>query len=265
MQCICLTKKQNKFILIIENLFLIVNEVNVGMARTKGSKNRSKEEIAKEREQKAMMPKRGRGRPRKDSVALELAVDQQETVKKKVGRPKGRKSSYTMSEKALAQRASTRAIQNPRTDEDIEYNARLITHIMQINEIAATADRHDILSLRSCFVAYLKLCQANGFNVSNLSAYAAMGMDYKTFFAFSKKEDPEIREFCQWVKKTCAMFRENMVANNKLNPVIGIFWQRNYDGLRNDTEQVQAAQEQEEDSYETNSSYKDKYRKLIGG
>jgi hypothetical protein len=92
-----------------------------------------------------------------------------------------------------------------------------------------------------------------------------MGFDNNTFGAFSRKDDPEIREFCQWVRKTCAMFRENLVADSKINPVIGIFWQRNYDGLRNDTEQVQAMQEQEDESYGNSGSYKDKYKKLIGG
>jgi hypothetical protein len=153
----------------------------------------------------------------------------------------------------------------PVTDEERDYNSRLISHIMQINEIALNADRHDLLSLRSCFIAYLQLCQKNGFSVSNLSAYAAMGFDNRTFDYFSKRDDPEIREFCKWVRKTCAMFRENLVADSKINPVIGIFWQRNYDGLRNDTEQVQAMQEQEDESYGNSGSYKDKYKKLIGG
>lgn len=202
-------------------------------------------------------PKGSKNRPKDDPFDANAA----RRGKGKTGRVN---KGYTVSEKALAQRRNNGAMPVPVTDEEKDYNARLIGHIMQINEIAATADRHDLLSLRSCFIAYLKLCQTNGFNVSNLSAYAAMGMDNYAFQAFSKRDDPEIRAFCKWVRQTCAMFRENMVASNKLNPVIGIFWQRNFDGLRNDTEQVQAAQEQEEDT-DTRGSYKEKYRKLIGG
>ena len=96
-----------------------------------------------------------------------------------------------------------------------------------------------------------------------MSAYAAIGMDHRTFDIFSRSDDPEVKEFCVAVRRTCAMFRENMVSENKINPVIGIFWQRNYDGLRNDTEQVQAVREQDED-YSSSGSYKDKYRNLIG-
>lgn len=208
---------------------------------------------------------RPKGSKNKPKVIPITAQGEQKQPEKRKGRPKGRKSGYTVSEKALSQRRNNFQVKDPQTDEERDYNARLIDHIMQINEIALNADKHDLLSLRSCFIAYLQLCQRNGFNVSNLSAYAAMGMDNQTFQAFARRDDPEIKAFCQWVRKTCAMFRENMVANNKLNPVIGIFWQRNFDGLRNDTEQVQAAQEQEDDTYGGNSSYKDKYKKLIGG
>ena len=205
---------------------------------------------------------RPKGSKNKPKVVPITAVEEQKP--KKRGRKPGQKSGYTVSEKALAQRRKNGAMPVPTTDEEKDYNARLIEHIMQINEIAMNADKHDLLSLRSCFIAYLQLCQKNGFNVSNLSAYASMGFDFQTFAYFAKRDDPEIRAFCKWVRQTCAMFRENMVANNKLNPVIGIFWQRNFDGLRNDTEQVQSAEEQEEDT-DTRGSYKEKYRKLIGG
>lgn len=187
--------------------------------------------------------------------------------KRKRGRPKGRKSSYTVTEKALAQRRDASGAikaKDPETEEERDYNSRLIEHILQIHEIASHADRSDLLSLRSCFIAYLKLCQKNGFNVSNLSAYAAMGMDMSAFQNLSKKDNPEAREFCKFIRETCAMFRENLVSNGKINPVIGIFWQRNYDGLRNDTEQVQATQEQD-DEFSSSNSYKEKYKNLIGG
>lgn len=191
------------------------------------------------------------------------------TVKRGRGRPKGSKSKqYKVTDKVLAQRRDASAKNDLKkliqTPEGLDYNTRLINHIMQISEIGATADRNDINSLKSCFINYLKLCQTNGFPVQNLAAYTAMGFyDYHHFDVYSKKDDPEKRAFAASVRAVCAMFRESMITDNKLNPVIGIFWQRNFDGLRNDTEQVQSAQEQEEE--ENNKSYKDKYRKMIGG
>lgn len=189
----------------------------------------------------------------------------EEVVKKKTGRPKGRKSGYTVSEKALAQRRGNIGLPVANTDEEFDYNNRLIVHGLEVQKIAANADRGDLLSLKSCFLAYLQLCQQDGFSVGNMGAYAAMGMTTGDFQYLSKKSDPAYRDFCKWVRQTCALFREARVADGKLNPVIGIFWQRNYDGLRNDTEQVQAIQEQEDEySQFGGDSYKDRYRNLIG-
>ena len=187
------------------------------------------------------------------------------TAKRGRGRPKGSKSSYTVSEKALSQRQNNAENNKLKfvTDDERDYNARLINHIMQISEIASHADRSDINTLKSCFINYLKLCQENGFPVQNLAAYSAMGFSgYTMFEYYCKKDDPEWRAFTASVKSVCAMFRETLISDSKLNPVIGIFWQRNYDGLRNDTEQVQAIQEQDENT--GNKGYKEKYRKLIG-
>lgn len=186
------------------------------------------------------------------------------TAKRGRGRPKGSKSSYTMTENALAQRRENSATKYARNDEEREYNARLIDHVMRVNEIATHADKNDLSTLKSCFIAYLHLCQEDGFNISNIAAYASMGFPSAAHFErFLQKDNPEIKAFAASVKQTCAMFRETLVADSKLNPVIGIFWQRNFDGLRNDTEQVQAAQEQEDD-FTAAKSYKEKYKNLIG-
>jgi len=199
--------------------------------------------------------KRGRGRPK---------GSKNKPKPKKTGRPKGSKSSYTVSEKALAQRRQNSAMPIPTTPEEIDYNSRLIGHVMQIQEIRQQANKSDLNSLKSCFINYLKLCQTNGFPAQNLAAYSAMGFDHKSFDVWSKKDDPEIREFASFVRSTCSMFREGMVSDGKLNPVIGIFWQRNYDGLRNDTEQVQAVNQQDENDELSNKAYKEKYKNLIG-
>lgn len=184
---------------------------------------------------------------------------------KRRGRPKGSKSKYTVTASALQQRRKNFrenfALIPAETDEEKQYNARRIEHIIRVQEIAQRADRHDLLSLKSCFIAYLKLCQEDGFKVGNLGAYTAMGMDAATFMYLGKKNDPETKEFVKFVRSTCAMFREALISDNELNPVVGIFWQRNFDGLRNDTEQVQALEET--DDYSGSKAYKEKYRNLI--
>lgn len=238
------------------------------MGRRKGSKNRTEEERRAIAEAKALKPKGKIGRPKGSKNKPKEVPVAEEQPRKRTGRPKGSKSGYTVSEKALAQRErnglNNFAIKVAVSDEAKQYNALLIQHIMRIHEIAAHADRSDLNSLKSCFVAYLQLCQEDGFSVSNISAYSSMGFgSYIAFEQYIKRDDPEIREFGALVKGTCSMFRETMVSANKLNPVIGIFWQRNFDGLRNDTEAVQAAQEQDDEFNNGGKAYKEKYKNLL--
>ena len=175
------------------------------------------------------------------------------------------RAGYNLSKEGLEVKRKSLSYPVAETDEEKDYNSRQIEHLMMIHQIAEQADRSDLNSLKSCFINYLKLCQQDGFSVGNLQAYGAMGFTNQEFDYFSKKSDPEIRAFCRFVRATCAMSREAMVTNSKINPVIGIFWQRNFDGLRNDTEQVQAIQEQEDEYAQFGgSSYKDRYRNLIG-
>ena len=177
---------------------------------------------------------------------------------------KGKKRrEYTVSSKALAQRRNNFTLIPAETKEEMNYNARQIEHIMRVHEIASHADKNDLNSLKSCFINYLKLCQEDGFPVSNMACYSAMGMNTSAFCAFERKDDPEIKQFVAMVKGVCAMSREAQVGSGKLNPLIGIFWQRNYDGLRNDTEQIQSINEHEDDDT-SNKSYKEKYKNLIG-
>ncbi len=187
--------------------------------------------------------------------------------KRKRGRPKGSKSSYTTSEKALAQRQANMKKVNeytiPFTGEEKEYNSIKIQHILKIHEIASHADRNDPESLRSCFINYLILCQQDGCKVGNIQAAASMGVNYNIIDSWLKSSKPEYRELARFIKSTCSMYREEMINDSKINPVIGIFWQRNYDGLRNDTEQVQAIKDMEEEDNNDVSDYRKKYGNLL--
>ena len=149
------------------------------------------------------------------------------------------------------------------TPEEMDYNARHINHIMKIMEISQHADVKDIESLKSCFIAYLKLCQEDGFKIGNLAAYAALGLSDATISLWAKDtKRPEYREFALNVRRICSLAREGMIADQKINPVIGIFWQRNFDGLRNDTEQIQSLQEGEDNRLKSAEEYKKKYGDL---
>lgn len=193
-------------------------------------------------------------------------VGTNEKVKRKPGRPKGSKSGYTHSEKSLAQRKAVSPmveIGKPFSGADEEYNARHIEHIMRIHEIASGADIKDPVSLKSCFINYLMLCQQDGFKIGQIAACAAMGISRMTLHNWLSSNREEYRQLANFVQTTCALSREELIADSKINPVIGIFWQRNFDGLRNDTEQQQTAKETEDSSMETAADYMKKYGKLI--
>lgn len=219
------------------------------MGRRKGSKNKTPEQ----REAEAAQPKRGRGRP-------PGSKNRQMVIKRFNSKPQYDPVTGDIKARGMVMHTYTA----PRNADESAYNARLIEHILAIHEIGLRADKQDVVSLKSCFIAYLQLCQKNGFNVSNLMAYAAIGMDKVLFQYYLTKGSDEMKQFCKFVRETCSMFREGLISENKLNPVIGIFWQRNFDGLRNDTEQVQNALEQEEDYNTGTRAYKEKYKNLIG-
>lgn len=242
--------------------------------RPPGAKNKKKTGTGADSGEQLALIESGTGTQSSTCTDLGTGADVQSGTgeKKRIGRPKGSKSGYTRSAKTIAQRReatlrSARAREGLNlSDEDREYNRRHIEHVLKIHEIATQADRKDPASLRACFLNYVALCAQDGFKVGNIAAAAAMGVDCYQLENWAKSANPEYKELAQFVKRTCSLFREGMVADGKVNPVIGIFWQRNFDGLRNDTEQIQAVQTAQEDTNEgmTAEDYRKKYGDLIG-
>ena len=178
------------------------------------------------------------------------------------GRPKGRKGSYTMSEKTLAQRrAATTLVPAGVPPEEMDYNSRLIEYSLKVQQLGASVDIADPVCVRSAFLTYLELSQKYGFKVSNLSASAAIGVSQTTLDNWINGQREEYREIARMIKTTCALSREQLISDNKINPVIGIFWQRNFDGLRNDTEQRMDAEETND--VDAAKEYKKKYEHLL--
>lgn len=238
--------------------------------------------------------KRGRGRPRKEKTGTEVkrprgrprkegTGEKTGTEPRKRGRPKGSKNlprtlgqeiaSYenqVRGRKIDHQASIKREIASRKklnvslanTSEEYEYNSRCILHAMKIQEIATHADLKDLDSLKECFIAYLQLCQEDGFRPGNMGAYTAMGMSKSLFEKWKASDKPDIKRFCNFVASTCAMIREGLVSDGKINPIIGIFWQRNFDGLRNDVEQLAAGSNDQVEQM-TADDYRNKYSNLL--
>lgn len=228
----------------------------------------SGEEVKTGTGRKPGRPKGAKNKPKK-GTGTDLKTGTGEETKEGTGKKRGRKkkgagepkSKYNMSPAALAIRRANSA--PARTDEEREYNAKMISHVMKIHEISLHADRNDINSLRSCFAAYIQLCQEDGFKIGNIAASTALGITHNLLYSWSKGEaGQEKKELALFIRSMCSTARELQITEGKINPVVGIFHQRNFDGLRNDTEQQQNNQVTDPEE-ETSNKYLEKYSHLI--
>ena len=119
-------------------------------------------------------------------------------------------------------------------------NQKYITHMLEIQKISQKADVNNIETLKACFVEYLELCAKNNMKVGNMAAYAAMGINKATVFDWEhgrrKTDNKEYASFITFVKMMIASYRESAIAEGDLNPIVGMFWQKSFDGLNEMTE-----------------------------
>lgn len=76
--------------------------------------------------------------------------------------------------------------------------------------------------------------------IGNQAAYAAIGIDKGIAWEWVNRctTNPARTDFIKKVQKVCALYREGLMQDGKVNPVTGIFWQKNYDGMKDQTEMV---------------------------
>ena len=117
-----------------------------------------------------------------------------------------------------------------------ERNNRFAAVIMAINEISKDANFNDIKSMYDCITRYIEFCYDHGVNITNGGAYAACGVSRQTISEWSHglkraANSPEHQQFAKYLQQLCSINREQMMVDGKLNPIIGIWWQKNYDGF----------------------------------
>lgn len=138
-----------------------------------------------------------------------------------------------MASKSPIIQANRETTENPSS----EYNANTLTFMM---EIAPTEelDKNDVAEMKRRFSHYIDTCAKYGKKVSNQAAYLAIGITKEDVYDWTTRTsaNPERTHFIKNVQQFCSVFRESVMQDGKLNPVVGIFWQKNYDGLRDQTE-----------------------------
>lgn len=115
-------------------------------------------------------------------------------------------------------------------------NAAIVAHVLATRQIAAQADVNNPDSLFRCLEQYLILCGEQNMKVSNMACYAACGVDRNDISNWAngrtRKNDPRYKEFAMLVKSICGQYRENAMVEGVMNPVIGIWHQKQYDGFQ---------------------------------
>ena len=101
-------------------------------------------------------------------------------------------------------------------------------------------DRDDVEEMERRFAFYLEMCAQWDMKVGNMAAYAAIGIDKNDAYEWTNRNlgNPARTRFIKKVQKVCAMYREGLMEDGKVNPVTGIFWQKNYDGMKDQQEVV---------------------------
>ena len=120
-----------------------------------------------------------------------------------------------------------------------EGNQRRIEFLLVISRLPKIST-NDLPALRKRFYDYLDLCVKYNMKVGNMAAYAAIGIDKADAYEWSNRNlgNPARTAFIKKVQKVCAMYREGLMEDGKVNPVTGIFWQKNYDGMKDQQEVV---------------------------
>ena len=74
-----------------------------------------------------------------------------------------------------------------------------------------------------------------------MACYTAMGINKQIAYDMDhgRQGTPEQKKLIQFVKGLCATYREGMMVSNDINPIVGIFWQKAFDGL-NELDEVNA-------------------------
>lgn len=166
--------------------------------------------------------------------------EQKEQQKRRV-RGKDKKPRKTEGyQKSLIETRKKSPVMVDQTAEQAEgYNAKLISFMLAIQP-KEKLDINDVDEMERRFQHYLEMCVAYDVKVGNQGAYVAIGITKQQAWEWENivKSNPRRCDFIKNVRLFCGMYRENLMQDGKVNPVTGIFWQKNYDGLKDQQEVV---------------------------
>ena len=120
----------------------------------------------------------------------------------------------------------------------VGYNGELVSNIASLIQPPELTDP-DCIERWEKFTAYLRMCAEKDMKVGNLATYMAIGIDKTIAWKWENEQlSKDRRNLIKSIRQVCAVYREQLMQDGKVNPVVGIFWQKNYDGMRDQTETV---------------------------
>lgn len=122
-------------------------------------------------------------------------------------------------------------------------NTRYANFILAVAAMGRSADLTNIDDLRMRFYSYLELAQRCNMKVSNLCAYLSVGMTYDKAYKQMKNGSDAVKDLLYEIQAVCGSYRETITGEGKLNPITSIFWQKNFDGLKDQSQQVVTVQD----------------------
>ena len=134
---------------------------------------------------------------------------------------------------------SSPIINDQRAEVEGGYNTKRIRFMLEIIP-TEPLDFNDVAEMERRFNRYLQLCAQWDMKIGNQAAYTAIGINKDNVYDWTVRSstNPARTEFIKKVQKICAMYREGLMEDGKVNPVTGIFWQKNYDGMKDQQEVV---------------------------
>ena len=117
-------------------------------------------------------------------------------------------------------------------------NTKYVKHCLDLFNYPAPKDFTNVDEVFGCIQNYFQSCINNNIRPGNLGLYNALGFGKKDFDYFcngklkDKKMSKEVYEIVKRAKLLCGTYRESLANDGHINPATLIFWQKNYDSLK---------------------------------
>lgn len=137
----------------------------------------------------------------------------------------------------------------PRKHADMpdDFTEKFDTYMMSIKP-RTKLDPNDVDEMKRRFINYRKRTLEFGMEFANINCYKALGLtseQIKAYTGVRYSDNPARGDFLRGVLDYLGAYREQAIMKGYMQPISGIFFQKNYDGMK-DVQEVQHTKIQED-------------------